>query len=146
MARAAPPRLLTIVSRNGVMFVRVLGILLVAIAAVGFAAPVTAQDAADVHDTHEAGDHAHHGDAADHAEGGHGNTNPLSIDPDLAVVTAIVFLLLLLVLTKFAWRPIMEGLEKREQHVAQQLDEAERRNREAEEMLQKYQAQLAQAS
>ena len=37
-----------------------------------------------------------------------GNTNPLSIPPDLAVFTAIIFLVLLAVLWKFAWGPIME--------------------------------------
>ncbi len=129
------------------MFVRVLGMLFLAVAVAGYVSPVLAQGVADVQDTHDAGSHeaGDHAGEADHG-GSHGNTNPLSIDPDLAIVTAIIFLLLLLVLTKFAWRPIISGLDKREHHVAQQLDEAERRNREAEEMLQKYQAQLAQAS
>jgi F-type H+-transporting ATPase subunit b len=117
------------------MFVRVLSALLVAMS-VAMSGGAAAQGVSDVG----------HEDSL-HVEGApHANANPLSIDPDLAIVTVIVFLLLLFVLGKFAWRPIMAGLDKRESHVAEQLDEAERRNREAEEMLKKYQAQLALAS
>jgi F-type H+-transporting ATPase subunit b len=118
------------------MFVRVLGCMLLALAVAGFASTASGQEDAD----HQAGAEV------EHAEGGHANTNPLSIDPDLAIVTVLVFLLLLIVLRKFAWKPIITGLDKREHHVAEQLDEAERRNREAEQMLQKYQTQLATAS
>src|SRR5687768_11894973 len=104
------------------------------------AEPAWAQ-AADHHDDHAAG--AHHGDehGGDHAagdHGGHGNTNPLSVDPDLAIFTAIVFLCLFLVLSKFAWRPIMHGLEAREKHVAGEIAAAEERHREAQELLAKH--------
>jgi F-type H+-transporting ATPase subunit b len=120
------------------MFIRIMAMLLLAAAAVAFAAPARAQ--APGEEEAVQGEHSS-------AEGEHGATpNPLSIDPDLAIVTVLVFLLLLAVLRKFAWKPIITGLDKREHHVAEQLDEAERRNREAEEMLQKYQAQLSAAS
>ena len=39
--------------------------------------------------------------------------NPLTFDPDLAWFTFVVFVLLLLVLTKFAWKPLMAGLDQR---------------------------------
>ena len=40
--------------------------------------------------------------------------NPLEFKTDLALWTAVVFLLLLAVLWKFAWGPLAEGLDKRE--------------------------------
>ena len=45
---------------------------------------------------------------------------------DLAIWTAVVFLVLLAILWKFAWGPIAEGLDKREQEIADQIAEAER--------------------
>lgn len=74
------------------------------------------------------------------------NTNPLSVDPDLAIFTAIVFVLLMLVLLKFAWRPIMEGLDKRESGIAGQIEEARMANEKANETLVQYQAKLAAAA
>jgi F-type H+-transporting ATPase subunit b len=140
------------------MFVRVLGGLLLAVAACGFGSPVFGQVEAEDHapavqaeaehdaEGHAADGHTAQGHAADAHGDAHANTNPLSIDPDLAIFTVLVFLLLLAVLRKFAWKPIIAGLERREEHVGSQLEEAERRNREAEEMLNRYQAELASAS
>ncbi len=128
------------------MFVRVLTALLLALAVLGVSSIGFAQDEDHTAEAAHADEAAHAGEGDHASDGDHGNTNPLSIDPDLAIVTALVFLLLLLVLGKFAWRPIIAGLDKREHYVSDQLDEAERRNREAEAMLQKYQAQLASAS
>jgi F-type H+-transporting ATPase subunit b len=82
----------------------------------------------------------------DAAQEGGVNTHPLSIDPDLAICTAIVFLLLLLILAKFAWRPIMQGLEKREQSIAGQIEEAHQANQKAAQTLEQYQARLAAAA
>ena len=70
------------------------------------------------HDAHA--DHGDHDDAGAHGdahEGGHGgdvNLNPLDWKSDLAIWTGVVFVLLLLVLGKFAWGPIADGLDKRE--------------------------------
>jgi F-type H+-transporting ATPase subunit b len=82
--------------------------------------------------------------AAFAAEGG--NTNPLSINPDLAIFTAIIFVLLLLVLTKFAWRPMMEGLDKREKAIADMIDTAKRGTEEAAQKLAMYEDKLAAAA
>jgi len=79
--------------------------------------------------------------------GGHvPNTNPLSIDPDLAICTAIVFLLLFAILAKFAWGPIATGLEKREQSIANAIDDANRSAKEAKVTLQEYESKLAAAT
>ena len=86
------------------------------------------------------------GAGAAHGGEEHANTNPLSIDPDLAIFTAIVFLLLLAVLSKFAWRPIADGLTKREQAIAQQIDEARLNNERAAELLRQHEARLSAAA
>ncbi len=71
--------------------------------------------------------------------------SPLPFDPDLAIFTAIVFLALLAVLTKFAWKPIAAGLTKREQSIADQIDEARKAAEKANESLGQYQARIAAA-
>lgn len=72
--------------------------------------------------------------------------SPLSFDPDLSIFTAIVFVILLIVLGKFAWGPIMEGLEKRELAIAHNIAEAERTNREARELLLSYEKRIGEAN
>jgi F-type H+-transporting ATPase subunit b len=76
----------------------------------------------------------------------HGNPNPLVIGPDLALVTAIVFLLLLAVLGKFAWRPILEALDRRERMIADSLAAAEAKQEEATRLLAQYEAKLRHAT
>ena len=76
---------------------------------------------------------------------GNPNTDPLSIDPDLAICTVLVFLILLAVLWKFAWGPIMAGLEKREHKIADDIAEAKRQREEADALVGKYEARLAAA-
>jgi F-type H+-transporting ATPase subunit b len=99
--------------------------------------------AADVH-----GDAAHKGADAAHGDGhahlGHAgaDTNPGQIKGDLAIFTAVVFLLLVVILRKFAWKPISEGLEKREHHIAHEIAAAENANAEAKRLLAEYQKKL----
>ena len=57
-----------------------------------------------------------------------------------------VFLALLALLTKFAWKPIMQGLEKREEGIARQIAETKAANEEAKRMLISYERRLAEAS
>jgi F-type H+-transporting ATPase subunit b len=82
--------------------------------------------------------------AATHGEE-HGNSNPLSVDPDLAIFTAIVFVVLLVVLGKFAWGPIMAALDKREHMIAEQIAASERAQTEARRLLEEYERKLANA-
>ncbi|QDU98539.1 F0F1 ATP synthase subunit B [Lignipirellula cremea] len=71
--------------------------------------------------------------------------SPLAFDPDLAIVTLIIFLLLVVFLGKFAWGPIMTALDQREKSVADQLDQARRSADKADQTLKEYQAKLAAA-
>ncbi len=48
-----------------------------------------------------------------HADKDQTEPDPLSVDPDLALYTIAVFVVLLIVLKKFAWGPILHALEGR---------------------------------
>jgi F-type H+-transporting ATPase subunit b len=74
---------------------------------------------------------------------GHGGTvDPLDFQKDLALWTAVVFLVLLAVLGKFAWGPVTEALDKREQRIADQIASAEQANSEARQLLADYHNKL----
>lgn len=77
------------------------------------------------------------------AEAGHGKPNALSFPVDLGLFTLIVFLGLLAVLTKFAWKPIMEGLDAREKSISDSIESAAKAKEEAESNLKQYQEKLA---
>ena len=72
--------------------------------------------------------------------------SPARFQTDLAVWSFAVFLALLALLTKFAWKPIMGGLEKREQGIAQQIADTKAANAEARHLLASYERRLAEAS
>src|SRR5690349_13523514 len=54
---------------------------------------------------------------------------------DLAVYSFVVFIILMAILTKFAWKPISEALDKREANVANNIAAAQRAADEAKVML-----------
>ena len=98
-----------------------------------------------IESNHAPDDGDHHADhGGDH--GSHGNTNPLSVDPDLAIFTAVIFALLAIILRKFAWGPIRDAVEQREKRIADQLSEAQRSNDEARRLLEEHEAKLASSS
>ncbi len=72
--------------------------------------------------------------------------NPVEFRTDINIFTAIVFLLLLVGLYFSAWRPIMEGLEKREKTIAGNIQAAEQAKADAQARLVEYEAKLAAAS
>lgn len=67
----------------------------------------------------------------------------LQPDPGLMIWTVITFLTLVFILTKVAWKPILEALEKREAKIRSDLERAEQSHRDAEALRQKYETQLA---
>lgn len=73
-------------------------------------------------------------------------TNPLTADPDLAVFTFIIFVLLLGVLYLLAWKPLTTGLELRERSIADMIDQAKRDNEAAGKKLEEYEQKLAAAA
>jgi F-type H+-transporting ATPase subunit b len=62
---------------------------------------------------------------------------------DLALWSLLVFLGLLAVLSRFAWRPIIEGLDKREKMIAEDIDGAKSSAEKAQAKLREYEAKLA---
>ena len=61
-----------------------------------------------------------------------------------ALWTVVAFVVLLLVLRKFAWRPLLDTLKAREQHIKQQLESAESTRQQAEVMLNEHKQQSLQ--
>lgn len=84
--------------------------------------------------------------AAEEAGGSATAVNPLTVDPDLAIFTAVIFVVLLLFLSKFAWRPLMEGLDRREKSITDKIDEARQSAEQAAAKVQEYETQLAAAT
>lgn len=77
-------------------------------------------------------------------EGG-ASLNPLDFDPSAFLLTVIVFLVLLALLMKFAWNPILDALDAREKRIEDSVKSAEDARDEAARMLADYQAKLADA-
>lgn len=63
----------------------------------------------------------------------------------LSFWTVLVFLILLFLLGKFAWGPILAAVEAREDRIQNALDESARRQAEAQELLEEHRRQLADA-
>lgn len=59
-----------------------------------------------------------------------------------SIVTLVSFLLLMLVLKKVAWKPLMAMMEKREQLIAGNIDDAESKRLEAERLLKEQEQKL----
>jgi len=82
--------------------------------------------------------------------GGHGEVSlnpvaPEAIQADLAIWTAVVFLILLAILWAFAWGPIKRGLDRREEAIADEIREAAESNQQARELLAQYEQKLAES-
>jgi F-type H+-transporting ATPase subunit b len=77
------------------------------------------------------------------AEGG--GAALFSLNYGLSLWTVVIFLLLLAVLWKAAWGPILGAAAAREQHIQQALDEAAQRQAEAAKLLEQQSALLADA-
>lgn len=74
------------------------------------------------------------------------NPNPLEFKTDLALWTFVIFVVLFLVLKKFAWKPISESLDRREHHIAENIAAAQRAQDDARNMLTEYERKLAGAA
>ncbi len=73
------------------------------------------------------------------------NLNPLEpkdLKANLGIWTGVIFVLLFLILGKFAWGPIADGLDKREARVAAEIQAAEKANADAKDLLAGYQKKL----
>ena len=62
-----------------------------------------------------------------------------------ALWTIIAFVVLLVVLWKWAWKPILAALNARQEHIEKQITDAEQTRREAERVLAEYRTKLENA-
>lgn len=83
--------------------------------------------------------------AGDHGHGAHDTSVPLGWKSDLALFSLITFLLFVFLLGKFAWGPMIQGLDKREAGIQKAIGEAEENRRKSEALLSQYQQQLRDA-
>ncbi len=83
-------------------------------------------------------------EGADMAEGQ--TPNIMEVQSPLAIWTLVVFLLLMLILGRYAWKPLLKALHEREAHLEHVLLDSERARNEAEAMAADHRKQLAQAA
>ncbi len=69
----------------------------------------------------------------------------LSVEPGLIIWTIIIFVLLLLILKKYAWGPLLKSLNDREQCIKDTVEKAEYLKQEAEKILAQNRALLTKA-
>jgi len=98
------------------------------------------------HDDDGHADAAHAAEHASHGDDAHGaSAGPLTWQTDAAIWTVVVFLLLFAVLYKYAWKPLGDALERREQAIADNIAAAKASNEEAKRHLAEYERKLAAA-
>ena len=83
-------------------------------------------------------DETAHGDSAE----AHDTGVPLHLKKDLALWSLITFVIFIVVLRKFAWGPLIQGLDQREAGMKQALADAESARVKAEQMLSEHAKKL----
>ncbi|HPS65798.1 MAG TPA: F0F1 ATP synthase subunit B [Ignavibacteria bacterium] len=76
----------------------------------------------------------------------HEKPSLLTVNPGLIIWTIVIFILLLLVLKKFAWKPLIKALNSREDTIKSALENAEKQNQLAAEIIEKNKQQLSEAN
>lgn len=105
---------------------------------------------ADDHKTETKADHK--ADSKEHGDShGHGEKKDVAVQfglkrYDLGIYTLVVFLALLVILGKFAWGPMIAGLDQREANLLKIHSDAEGARGEAQKALSEIQARLAKAN
>lgn len=74
-----------------------------------------------------------------------GGGSLVDVNPGVAFWTLITFLILLFILKKFAWKPILTALEQRENAIRESLEKAEKAKDDAQKVLDQNQINLAKA-
>jgi F-type H+-transporting ATPase subunit b len=75
----------------------------------------------------------------------HAAPGPLTVEPGLMIWTVFVFILLLLILKRFAYPALLGAVEARERALQEQLDDAERNRAESAALLAEHKTLLAEA-
>jgi F-type H+-transporting ATPase subunit b len=80
--------------------------------------------------------------AADAAGEAHASPNLFSVEPGLMIWTMVTFIVVLIILRMTAWKPIMKGLQDRQNSIEGAIAEAAKIKTEAEALFAKYQLML----
>lgn len=64
--------------------------------------------------------------------------NPLSVNPGLVIWTLVTFGIVLIVLWKYAWGPIIAAIDSRNDKIEDDLQKSEQLRKDAEDLLQSY--------
>jgi F-type H+-transporting ATPase subunit b len=80
------------------------------------------------------------------SEEGHEKPSLLSVNPGLIIWTIIIFVLLLLLLKKVAWGPLIKALHSREDSIRTSIENAEKQNKDAQELLEQNKKALSEAN
>lgn len=72
-----------------------------------------------------------------------GGGSLLDVNPGLIFWTVVTFVILLLLLKKLAWKPILSSLDEREKFIRESVERAEAARKEAEEILDENKNKLA---
>lgn len=70
----------------------------------------------------------------------------LSVNPGLIIWTMVVFVLFVLLLKKLAWKPLIGALNQREESILNAIENAEKLNKEAEQLIEQNKKNLADAN
>lgn len=74
-----------------------------------------------------------------------GGGSLIDVNPGVAFWTTVTFLILLFILKKVAWKPILTALEQRENAIRESLEKAEKAKEDAQKVLDQNQANLSKA-
>lgn len=77
--------------------------------------------------------------------GGEASGGPLDVNPGLIIWTFVTFALLVILLKKVAWKPILNSLSEREALIKDSLDKAENARKEAEKLIAENKVGMAKA-
>lgn len=69
----------------------------------------------------------------------------LKLDPGLLLWTIITFVIMVLILWKTAWKPIVQALESRAERIRGDIDRAEKARQEAEDVLNRHKVMMDKA-
>lgn len=69
----------------------------------------------------------------------------LDLNPGLIIWTIVTFLVAMLILRRYAWKPLLGALAAREEKIRSQLEQAEHAQAEAQRLLEEHQRALAAA-
>lgn len=88
-----------------------------------------------------------HDDTGEAAEVEHESAEPsiLSGNPGNIFFTLLIFLSVVFILGRFAWKPLLAALQKREDLIRSSIEDAKRERQEADKLLAKYREQIDRA-